>query len=133
MEKRPINDLMETAMQKVREMIDANMIVGEPITTVDGITLIPVSKLSFGFAGGGADQSKKQEPQDGFGGGVGAGVKVDPVAFIIVNGENVKLLHIAPPAESTLDRVVEAVPDVIDKITDFLEKRKEDPSQSDEQ
>ena len=126
MDKRPISDLMETTMQKVREMIDANTIVGEPITTPDGITLIPVSKLSFGFVGGGSDLAKKQDSQGGFGGGIGAGVNVVPVAFIVVKNENIKLLHIAPPAESTLDRLIETAPDMFDKITDFIGKEKEE-------
>ena len=125
MEKRPISDLMETTMQKVREMIDANTIVGEPITTVDGITLIPVSKLSFGFAGGGSDFSKKQEAPNGFGGGIGAGVKIDPVAFIVIKGDNVRLLHVTPPAESTVDRIIETVPVMFDKVTGFISKDKD--------
>ena len=113
-------------MQKVREMIDANTIVGEPINSADGITLIPVSELSLGFAGGGSDFSKKQEPRDAFGGGIGAGVKIIPVAFIVVKGDSVKLLHIAPPAATTLDRLIETVPEVIDKVKDFIKKDKED-------
>jgi len=125
MEKRPISDLLETTMQKVREMIDANTIVGEPITTVDGVTLIPVSKLSFGFVGGGSDLVKKQEPQSGFGGGIGAGVNVVPVAFIVVKSDSIRLLHVAPPAESTLDRLIETVPVVFDKVSDFIDKNKE--------
>ena len=126
MEKRPISELMETTMQKVREMIDANTIVGEPITTADGTTLIPVSKLSFGFAGGGSDFSKKQEPRDAFGGGIGAGVNVTPVAFVVVKDGGIKLLHVAPPAASTLDRLIETVPEVFDKVTDLLGKNKDD-------
>ena len=125
MEKRPISDLMETTMQKIRDMIDANTIVGEPITTADGITLIPVSKVSFGLAGGGSDFAKKQEPQNGFGGGIGAGVKVEPVAFIVVNGDSVRLLHISPPATNTVDRLIETVPELLDKVTDFINKEKE--------
>ena len=113
-------------MQKAREMIDANTIVGEPITTVEGTTLIPVSKLSFGFAGGGSDLTKKQEARDAFGGGIGAGVNVAPVAFIVVKGDSVKLLHVAPPAASTLDRLIETVPEVFDKVTDFIKKDKEE-------
>jgi len=116
---------METTMHKVREMIDANTIVGEPITTADGITLIPVSKVSLGFAGGGSDLVKKQELQNGFCGGLGAGVKIEPVAFIVVIGESVKLLHITPPAETTLDRLIETVPEVIDKVSGFVKKDKE--------
>ena len=132
MEKRPISELMETTMQKVREMVDANTIVGEPITTPDGITLIPVSKLSFGFAGGGSDFAKKQEPRDAFGGGIGAGVNISPVAFIVIKGENVKLLYVAPPSASTLDRVIDTVPEVFDKVTGFINKKKADKEKDDQ-
>jgi len=124
MENRPISDLMETAMRKMRELIDANTIVGEPITTADGLTLIPVSKVSFGFVGGGSDIPQKQD-KSGFGGGTGAGVQVTPVAFMIVNGKDVDMLYITPPAMSSVDRIIETVPDVIDKITEFMSKDKE--------
>ncbi|MCL2408042.1 MAG: GerW family sporulation protein [Oscillospiraceae bacterium] len=127
MDKRPINDLMETTMQKIREMIDANTIVGEPIVTADGITLIPVSKLSFGFAGGGSDFSKKQDPTNTlFGGGIGAMVNVNPVAFIVVNEGSIKMMSVAPPATTTIDRVIEHVPDIVDKITEFIDSRNKD-------
>lgn len=125
----PINDLMSTTMQKIREMVDVNTIVGQPITTPDGITLIPVSKLSFGFASGGSDfMTKNHKPGDDntFGGGSGAGVNISPVAFLIVKGDSVRLLPVDPHAATTVDRVIEMVPEVIDKVTDFLEKKKED-------
>ncbi len=125
----PINDLMSTTMQKIREMVDVNTIVGQPITTPDGITLIPVSKLSFGFASGGSDfMTKNHKPGDDntFGGGSGAGVNISPVAFLIVKGDSVRLLPVDPRAATTVDRVIEMVPEVIDKVTDFLEKKKED-------
>ena len=109
----------------MREMIDANTIVGDPITTPDGITLIPVSKVSFGFAGGGSDFSKKQDSNTGFGGGTGAGVNITPVAFIVAKGEDVDLIYVTPTALSTVDRVIEMVPDVMDKVTDFMSKEKE--------
>ena len=112
-------------MQKMREMIDANIIVGDPITTADGITLIPVSKLSFGFVGGGSDFSQKQASKNGFGGGTGAGVNITPVAFLIAKGEEVNLMYITPPAMSTIDRIIDTVPEVMDKVTDFLAKEKE--------
>lgn len=125
----PISDLMNTTMQKIREMVDVNTIVGQPITTPDGITLIPISKLSFGFASGGSDfVSKNHKPGENntFGGGSGAGVNISPVAFLIVKGDSVRLLPVDPPAATTVDRVIEMVPDVVDKVTDFLEKKKED-------
>ena len=123
MEKHPIGDLMETTMAKIREMVDANTIVGSPIVTGDGITLIPVSKVSFGFASGGSDfPAKQQNTNNTFGGGSGAGVHITPVAFLIVKDNNIKLMNIAPPASTTVDRIIELVPDVIDKVNDFIKK-----------
>lgn len=124
-DKTAINELMDTTMQKVKEMIDANTIIGEPITTADGTTIIPVSKLSLGFCGAGTDFTKKHEPSSGFGGGIGAGVKIEPVVFIVIIGESVKLLRITPPSETTLDRIIETVPEVIDKVSEFIKKDKD--------
>ncbi len=123
MEKHPIGDLMETTMQKIREMVDVNTIVGSPIVTADGMTLIPISKVSFGFASGGTDfHSKHQQANNSFGGGSGAGVNIVPVAFLIVRGTSVKLLNIAPPATTTVDRIIEMVPEVIDKVSELVNK-----------
>ncbi|MCL2365690.1 MAG: GerW family sporulation protein [Oscillospiraceae bacterium] len=125
MEKHQISELMETTMQKVREMVDANTIIGQPIITQDGITLIPVSKVTFGFAGGGSDFAKKATTAPAnFGGGAGAGVNIIPVAFIVVKNDNVRLLHVSPPGNSTVDRIIDTVPDIIDKVTDFMDKNK---------
>jgi len=112
-------------MKKMRELIDANTIVGDPITTADGITLIPVSKVSFGFVGGGSDLTQKQAAKNGFGGGTGAGVNITPVAFMVVKDGDTKLLYINPPALSTVDRIIETVPEVIDKVTEFISKDKD--------
>ena len=131
MENRPISDLMEIAMRKMRELIDANTIVGQPIATADGITLIPVSKVSFGFVGGGTDYQEKLD-KSGFGGGTGAGVHITPVAFIIVKGDDVEMLYVTPPPMSSVDRIIETVPDVIDKITDFLGKDKDKDKEKEE-
>lgn len=125
--KHPINDLMSTTMQKIREMVDVNTIVGQPITTPEGITLIPVSKVSLGFASGGTDfVSKNHKPGENntFGGGSGAGVNISPVAFLIVKGDSVRLLPVTQ-STNTVDRVVDMVPEVIDKVTGYLEKNKE--------
>ena len=115
MDKRPMNEMMDTAMQKIREMIDANTVVGEPITTIDNITLIPVSRVSIGFAGGGGGG-------DTGGSGIGTGFKVEPVAFLVVKNENINVLYIAPPAESAIERLIDAAPLLMDKITEFLQK-----------
>lgn len=125
----PINDLMSTTMQKIREMVDVNTIVGQPITTPEGITLIPVSRLSFGFASGGSDYvSKNHKPGEAntFGGGSGAGVNIAPVAFLIVKGDSVRVLPVDPTGSSSLDRLIDTVPEVVNKVTDYLEKKKED-------
>ncbi len=107
-------------MQKIREMVDVNTIVGQPITTFDGITLIPVSKVSFGFASGGSDFHQKDKPA--FGGGSGAGVNINPVAFLVVKDGNVRIMNIMPPASSTVDRALEVAPEIIDKIQSLFKK-----------
>ena len=126
MAEHPINGLMETAMQSIKDMVDVNTIVGEPIHTEGGITLIPVSKISIGFASGGTDFNGKNSPKNNFGGGSGAGINISPVAFIVVNGTNVRLLPVAPPSASTVDRVIEMVPEMFDKVTDYIDKKKLD-------
>ena len=126
MEKQhPIDDLMSTTMQKLREIADVNTIVGKPIQA-GNVTIIPISRLTVGFASGGSDfVSKNQKPEadNSFGGGSGAGMNLSPVAFLIVKGDTVKLMPVAPPAATTVDRVVEMVPEVVDKVTDFIEKQ----------
>lgn len=113
-----INDVMNDTMSKIKEMVDVNTIVGNPITTPDGVTLIPVSRVTFGFASGGSDGKIKPPAQQPvrFGAGSGAGVSISPVAFIILNGGNARLLYVDPPANTTVDRIIDLVPDVIDKI-----------------
>jgi sporulation protein YtfJ len=127
MDNHPIGALMDTVMQKIRDMVDVNTIVGQPIATVEGITLIPISKVSFGFAGGGTDFETKnhQSGQDNpFGGGTGAGVKITPVAFLVIKDGGVKIINVLPPASTTVDRVIELVPDIVDKIGGMVSKEK---------
>jgi len=126
--KHPISELMGTTMQKIREMVDVNTIIGQPIQA-EGMTLIPVSRLSFGFASGGSDfatKNQKPDANNAFGGGSGAGVNIAPVAFLIVKGDSVKLLPVNPPAGTTVDRVVEMVPELVDKVTGYLDKKQQD-------
>ena len=124
MERHPIGDLTEVTLTKIKEMVDVNTIVGQPIITPDGTTLIPVSKVTFGFGSGGSDVPL--EEGSGFGGGNGAGVKIDPVGFLTISDGVVKMLNITAPASTTVDRLVELVPDIIDKVEQLIIKHKKD-------
>ena len=106
--KTPLSDMMRTTMDKIHEMVDANTIVGQPITTPDGVTLIPISKVSFGFGGGSA-----------------AGVKIDPVAFLVIKDGTTRVLPVAVPPTSTMERIVEKVPDILDKMEKRFDKKED--------
>jgi sporulation protein YtfJ len=125
-----LSNMIENTLSKVKEMISVNDVVGTPITTPEGVTIIPISKVSVGFGGGGSDfVSKNPNKQENpFGGGVGGGVNVTPVAFIIIKGDSVRMMPVAAPANTTADRVVELVPDVLDKISNFVESHPEKKS-----
>ena len=123
----PIGDLMQESMAKLRELADTNSIIGQPIHTPDGVTLIPISKVSFGFGTGGGDYGKVQ-PRP-FGGGGAAGVKIDPVAFLVIKDGITRVLPVAVPPVSTVDRIVEMVPDLMDKAEQFLDKKKAEKEQ----
>ena len=127
-DKHQIGEIMGVTMDKIKEMIDVNTIVGEPIHTPEGITIIPVSKVSVGFASGGSDFVPKHQAagKNPFGGGSGAGVKIDPVAFLVINKDRVRLLPVAPPPGTAAERVVEMVPEIVDKVTDIIETKKEE-------
>lgn len=120
-------NMLENTIAKIREMVDANSVVGEAITTADGVTIIPISKISIGLGGGGSDFVSKHanRQENPFGGGVGAGVKVSPVAFLIIKEGSVRMLPVAVPANTTADRIVELVPDTLDKIASFIDSRME--------
>ena len=118
-------NMMETTIQKIREMLDVNTVVGNPIQTPDGVTIIPVSKVSVGFGGGGSDFASKAS-ENPFGGGVGGGVKVSPVCFLVVKDGNVRMLSVPATANSTTERIVEMIPDTLDKITAYLDSKKEE-------
>lgn len=118
-------NMLETTIQKIREMVDVNSVIGNPITTPDGVTIIPVSKVSVGFAGAGSDGRGKVSGQDPFGGGAGGGVKVTPLCFLIIKDGAVRMMSVPEPANSTADRIVEMLPDTLDKLTAYLDARKE--------
>ena len=118
-------NMLENTIAKIREMVDVNSVIGDPITTPDGVTIIPVSKISVGVAGGGSDYVSKHEnkQETPFGGGAGGGVKVTPIAFLVVKDGIVRVLPIAVPASTTADRLVEQIPDTLDRIANFIESR----------
>ena len=116
-------NMLENAIGKIREMVDVNSVIGNPITTPDGVTIIPVSKVSVGFGGGGSDYAKSTK--DAFGGGAGGGVKVTPICFLIIKDGAVRMMPVAAPANTTADRIVEMVPDTLDKIAAFIDSRTE--------
>lgn len=120
-----IPNMMENTIAKIREMVDVNSVVGEPIVTADGTTIIPVSKVTVGVAGGGSDFVSKNvnRQENPFGGGAGGAVKVTPVAFLIIKDGNVRMLPVSAPANTTADRLVEQVPDFLDRIADFVDTR----------
>lgn len=120
--KNSISTMMEASMGKIREMVDSNTVVGEPIVTADGVTLIPVSRLSFGFGCGGGDYGKQQNK---LGAGAAAGVRVEPMAFLVVKDGVTRMLPVGTPAITTVDRIVEMVPQVMDRVEGFIDKKRE--------
>lgn len=121
--EHPIGSLMDTTMEKIKEMIDVNTIIGEPITSPDGTLIIPVSKVSYGFATGGSDLPTKKENKDCFGGGSGAGVTIQPVAFLTVYQGDVRLVSV-DREEGTADKLVNMIPDVLKKVKGVFKKDK---------
>jgi sporulation protein YtfJ len=119
----PINALMDTTMDKIKEMVDVNTIIGDPITSPDGTIIIPVSKVSYGFASGGSDFPTKKENKDCFGGGSGAGVTIQPIAFLTVFRGDVKLIPVEK-YEGAADRVVGMMPELVDKVSALFKKDK---------
>lgn len=109
-----LNDLMSLTMEKIREMADSNTIIGNPITMQDGTTIIPVSRVTFGFASGGSDIGSKN-PKDLFGGGSGAGVSMSPVAFLIIKDGNVRTIQLAE-GNSLTDRAIMMIPELLDRL-----------------
>ena len=116
-------NMLDNTIAKVREMVDVNSVVGDPIITDDGVTIIPISKVSIGLGGGGSDFVSKNvnKQENPFGGGMAAGVKITPVAFLVIKDGSIRMLPVAAPANTTADRIVELVPDTLDRIASFVE------------
>lgn len=118
MEDNRINELMDTAVARIRQLTDTNTIIGSPINTPDGITVIPVSRVSFGFATGGASGSKSVN----FTGANGGGVKVEPMGFFVIKDGTCRMISVAPPPSSTAERIVEMIPDILDRLEGMKNK-----------
>ena len=121
MAEHSLGSLIGGAMDKIHGMVDANMVVGEPITTPDGVTLVPVSRVSYGFASGGSDGTESAK-KGGVWAGSGAGVKVDPVGFLLMSGTSVRMVAVQPPAFSTVDRIIDQVPGLLDRVEHMVDK-----------
>jgi len=131
MESHPIEKLMTSTMENIRDMIDVNTIIGDPIESKDGTLILPISKVSFGFASGGTEFSNmkhhenkenKEDKEDKFpfGGGSGAGVSVKPVAFLVIKKDSVKLLSV--DSNNSYDKLIDTFPQIMEFIKDSLEK-----------
>ena len=117
---------MANALGKMREIVDSNTIIGAPITAGDGVTILPVSKISFGFVSGGTDFATEKQ-RDLFGGAASSGASITPVGFLVIRGTNVRLIQLAEGGQ-TIDRVLNMVPEVMDKVEGLINKatKKED-------
>ena len=121
MAEHPIEGMMGVTMEKIRQLVDANTIIGEPIT-VDGATIIPISRVTFGFASGGTDfDGKNAANKDLFGGGSGAGVNIQPVAFLVVKDGCVRTIQLSD-GSNTIDRALTMLPELVDKVSALLKK-----------
>ena len=122
MAEHPIQGLMNVTMDKIRQMADSNTIIGKPIKTDDGTTILPVSRISFGFASAGTDfDGKNTANKDLFGGGSGAGVNVQPVAFLVVKDGCVRTIQLSD-GSNTIDRALTMLPELVDKVSALLKK-----------
>ena len=134
MSENQLNGFLGVTMDKIKEMVDVNTVIGDPIPTQDGTTVIPISRVSYGFASGGTDLPSKAQPNKGlFAGGSGPGITITPIAFLAVKNGSVRILQIEPYF-SPVDRALEKIPDVMDKLTALVQNfRGEQPSQEEPQ
>lgn len=124
-----LEGLMSTSMEKIRELVDVNTIIGEPVTSPDGTVVIPVSKVSFGFVSGGSD-IPSTAPKEVFAGGSGAGITIKPQAFIVIKTDgDVKLLELGAK-DSAVDSLIEGVPGLISKVKDMFKKGDEEETET---
>jgi sporulation protein YtfJ len=124
MSEKSAGAILSATIEKIRDLVDTSTIIGEPIHAEGGTTIIPVSKVTYGFASGGADFPSK-DPKELFGGGGGAGVTITPVAFLVISDGEVTLKHITA-YDNAAERVVNLVPEMFDKVTSLMNKSKKD-------
>ena len=124
MDENKVSDLFTLASEKFKGLIDANSVVGEPMKVSDGTVIIPVSKLTFGFGGGGNDAKEaSKKPTNSFGGGFGGGAAVTPITFLVISNGNVRLMPIGGN-QSSADKIIDMVPGIMDKVNGFMADRK---------
>jgi len=117
----PLPDMIALTMEKLQALVDTNTVVGDPIVTADGTTVLPITKVSYGIAGGGTDfTTKSQKNANPFGGGAGASVTLTPVSFLIVKDGHTRMIPVAEPASTTIDRMIEKAPEFADKLLALL-------------
>ncbi len=126
MDNNPIGELMQNTMENVRGILKVDTVVGDPIYTPDGITLVPISKISVGFGGGGVEFNSEKAGQRPYGGGSGTGVRIDPIGFLIIKDGVIRMINVTPPASNTVDRIIDLVPQVLDRVDAFIDKNKKD-------
>lgn len=133
MKEQSAAGILGTTIEKIKDMVDSKTIIGDPIDAGDGIKVIPVSKVTYGFASGGSDFPTKTS-KELFGGGGGAAVTLTPVAFLIINNGNVSVKYITEGPDASVERVVSMIPDLIDKLSEVVDKlkSKKNGSESDE-
>ena len=123
MNNTPVSELLGISMEKIKEMADVNAIIGQPIKLEDGTTIIPVSKVSYGFASGGSDLPSKYD-KNLFGGGAGAGVSIKPEGFLVISPDGTAKMVPMEASSDPISSAIEKVPMVIDKVQGFVSKKK---------
>ena len=119
--QQTVQELMANTLGKMRELVDSNTVIGTPITNESGVTIIPVSKISFGFVSGGTDFANDKQ-KDLFGGAASSGASITPVGFLVINGTSVKFMQVAE-GNRTIDRLINMMPEVIDKLEAIIGKK----------
>ena len=122
----PLPDMITSAMEKLQTLVDSNTVVGDPINMPDGTSILPISKVSYAIAGGGSDfttKSQRAGAANPFGGGAGAGVTVTPVAFLVVKDGIPRMIPVAEPASTSMERLIEKAPEFADKLLAYLNEK----------